>query len=408
MGPSRGGGPFLFLPSMKTLEGVLVLDLTHALAGPFCTYQLALLGADVIKVERPQVGDDFRDFAREPGWDVSPSFIAVNAGKRSITVNLKHPRGREIIRAIAAKADVLVENQRPRLLESLGLGWQDLRQVNPGLIYCSLSGFGQTGDMRSWPAYDHTVQAMSGMSWTGREDDTPSQGRGFSIDCFSGYVAHSAILGALFRRERTGEGQYLDVAMLDASMVLMGVGLVRQMLTGDKIKATQPIVHDRPTVGAFKTVDGWIWLSGNFQNHFEVLCDILGVKDLLLDPRFKTAQTREDNADELRARLAPLIAPRSAEDLEAKLMRAGAPAARVRTTKEALQLPALLERGMLQQSSTHAGHPVTVMNAGFISNVDSPALRGGVPALGEHTQEILMQLGFDANEIEAMKQQGVL
>ncbi len=265
---------------MKALEGIRVLDLTHALAGPFCTYQLALLGAEVIKIEKPDGGDDFRDFARQPEWSVSPSFIAVNAGKRSVTVNMKAPQGRDIIYKLARTADVVVENQRPGAVDALKVGWADLGKINPKLVYCSISGFGQDGAMSRWPAYDHTIQAMSGMSWTGEEGDTPSQGRGFSVDCFSGYVAFSSILAGLFRRERTGKGQYLDVAMLDASFVLMGLGIVRQMLTGDAIRATQPVVHDRPTVGAFKAKDGWIWLSANFDHQFGKLCDVLGAPEL--------------------------------------------------------------------------------------------------------------------------------
>ncbi|HWW21160.1 MAG TPA: CoA transferase, partial [Steroidobacteraceae bacterium] len=366
------------------------------------------LGAEVLKIERPQSGDDFRDFARLPGWEVSPSFIAVNAGKRSITVNLKAAEGREIIRRLVATADVLVENQRPNLLESLGLGWRELRQIKPDLIYCSLSGFGQTGEMHSWPAYDHTVQAMSGMGWTGADDDIPSQGRGFSIDCFSGYVAFSSILSALFRRERSGEGQFLDVAMLDSAMVLMAVGLVRQMLTGDRIKATQPIVHDRPTVGAFRTADGWIWISGNFQNHFLALCRVLGRSELAQDPRFSSSEARQQHADELKAELAGLIATRQAEELEIELMRAGAPAARVRTTQQALQIASLAERGMLQATQTPDGRPVTVFNSGFVADADSPALSGPVPRIGAHTHELLAELGFDAGAIGAMKQKGII
>jgi len=167
---------------VQALAGIRVLDLTHALAGPFCTYQLQLLGAEVIKVERPRVGDDFRDFARLPGWDVSPSFVAVNGGKRSITIDLKQPAGREIVQRLATKADVVVENLRPGAAAALGVGWDDLRARNPRLVYCSISGFGQSGEMARWPAYDHTIQAMVGMSWSGRDDDVPSQGRGFSVD----------------------------------------------------------------------------------------------------------------------------------------------------------------------------------------------------------------------------------
>ena len=164
-----------------------MLDLTHALAGPFCTYQLQLLGAEVIKIERPGVGDDFREFARPDGWPVGPSFIAVNGGKKSVTIDLKHAAGQEIVHRLASRSDVVVENQRPGSLARLGLDWDSLREVNPRLVYCSLSGFGQTGERRDWLAYDHTIQAMAGMMWNGG-DDVPTQGRGFSVDCFTGYL----------------------------------------------------------------------------------------------------------------------------------------------------------------------------------------------------------------------------
>lgn len=393
---------------MKALEGLIVLDMTHALAGPFCTYHLGLLGADIVKIERPGIGDDFRDFARQPGWEVSPSFIAVNGGKRSITVNLKSPEGLEIIRRLAERADVVVENHRPGAVHEMGLGWEDLRKVNPKLIYCSLSGFGQNNEMSAWPAYDHTIQAMSGMAWTGADDDVPSQGRGFSIDCFSGYVAFSSILAALVRRERTGEGQFLDVAMLDASMLLMGVGLVRQMLTGDAIKATQPIVHDRPTVGPFRTQDGWLWLSGNFPNHYKALCDVLEAPELTTDPRFADAKSRTTHTPELRAELAKRILPHKAADLERRLMEQGCPAARVRTSREALAVPQLASRKMLQPSSTHDGHEITLMNAAFVADRDGPELSGPVPALGADTDQVLSELGFSAAEIETLHQTGAV
>ena len=187
---------------MQALDGILVLDLTHALAGPFCTYQLQLLGADVVKIKRPGSGDDFRDFARPDDWPVGPSFVAVNGGKRSVTVDLKQPRGQEIIRRLAAACDVVVENQRPGAMTRLGLDWERLRTLNPRLVYCSLSGFGQSGERRDWLAYDHTIQAMAGMMWNGG-DDIPTQGRGFSVDCFTGDLAYASILASLLRRERT-------------------------------------------------------------------------------------------------------------------------------------------------------------------------------------------------------------
>jgi CoA:oxalate CoA-transferase len=394
---------------MRALDGIRVLDLTHALAGPFCTYHLQLLGADVIKIERPGQGDDFRDFARLPGWEVSPSFIAVNGGKRSVTVDLKKPAGKEIVRRLAERADVVVENLRPGAAVELGLGWDELRQVNPKLVYCSISGFGQTGEMSGWPAYDHTIQAMSGMLWSGREDDVPSQGRGFSVDCFTGYVAYATILGGLLRRERYGEGQYLDVAMLDASLVLLAVGSVRQLITGDSVSALQPIAHDRPTVAPYRTRDGWIWLSGNFQNHYEALCRVLDAPELVADPRFKDVRSRNAHSAELKEELSKRLANRSAVELERELMEAGSPAALVRTTADVLAMPVVRERGMLIEAGVPGREaPVTLVNAGFVASDGWPGVQGPVPALGEHTDAVLRELGYGQAEIARLRQDGVI
>ncbi|MCA1646074.1 MAG: CoA transferase [Chloroflexi bacterium] len=380
---------------MRALDGIRVLDLTHALAGPFCTYELQLLGADVVKIERPGVGDDFRDFARLPGWLVSPSFIAVNGGKRSITLDVKHPAGQAIVRRIAERADVVVENLRPGAALELGLGWDQLKQVNPKLVYCSISGFGQTGDMSAWPAYDHTIKAMSGIAWSGRDDDIPSQERGFSVDCFTGYVAFAQILGSLVRRGRSGEGQYLDVAMLDASLVLLAVGSVRQLITGDTLSAAQPIVHDRPTVAPYRTRDGWLWLSANFQNQFAALCRVIGAPDLLSDPRFADVRSRIVHSAELKAELAKRLVDCSAVELEHRLMDAGCPAALVRTTADVLGMPQLRARDMLVETSVPGSEgPVTLVNAGFVASADGPELQGPIPALGQHTDEVLRELGY--------------
>ena len=390
------------------MEGITVLDLTHALAGPFCTYQLQLQGADVIKIERPGAGDDFRDFVRPAEWSVGPAFIAVNAGKRSVTVDLKMEEGQEIVRRLAGRADVVVENFRPGVATNLGLGWDSLKGLNQNLVYCSISGFGQTGPMSDWMAYDHTIQAMSGMMWNGGED-IPTQGRGFSVDCYSGYVAFTAIALALLRRERGGGGQFIDVAMLDSSVVLMGVGIVRQMLLGDSAPAVQAVVHERPTVAPYRTADGWIFLSGNFQHHFEALCRVLGAPELVQDARFSDVRSRNVHSADLKGILATLIATRSATELERQLQEAGCPAARVRTSAEVLHSDQLRQRGMLLSGGVPGfSEPVDLINAGFLLDHDGPALAGPVPALGAHTNEVLSSLGYADAEIERLRTKGVI
>src|SRR6202008_2751636 len=219
---------------MTGLKGIRVLDFSHALAGPLCTYHLALLGADVIKVERPEVGDDLRHYTEHAGAkDMSAPFVAANAGKRSITLDLKTPEGQEAVRRLALSADVVIENFRPGVPDKLGIGYAALKAINPKLIYCSLTGFGGTGELKEWAAYDHIIQAMSGIMWLNGE---PTQGPlkvGLPFaDTFSGYVAAFSIMTALFQHQRTGQGQFIDVGMLDATLMLLSQGVATYGMSG--------------------------------------------------------------------------------------------------------------------------------------------------------------------------------
>ncbi|HZU15771.1 MAG TPA: CoA transferase, partial [Candidatus Dormibacteraeota bacterium] len=221
---------------MRPLEGMTVVDLGHALAGPCCAYHLGLLGADVIKVERPGLGDDMRDYVEHAGLEkMSAPFIPVNAGKRSVTVNLEVADGREVLERLIRRGDVLVENFRPGVASRLGLSEEAVFALNPSIVYCSVSGFGQTGPLRDWTAYDHIVQAMSGiMSLNGEPDGEPLKMGGPGVDIFSGVLAAGAVLAALLQRERdpARRGQRIDVAMLDAAMVLMAPTIASYFLSG--------------------------------------------------------------------------------------------------------------------------------------------------------------------------------
>ena len=392
-----------------------MLDLSHALAGPFCTYHLGLLGAEVIKVERPIVGDDMRHYTEHAGLELmSAPFIATNAGKRSITLDLKNPAGRAVLDRLVAAADVLVENFRPGVASRMGLGWERLSGLNPRLVYCSISGFGQTGALRDWTAYDHIVQAMSGiMSVNGEPDGEPLKMGGPGIDIFAGFAAAYAILAALLQRERSGPdspGQYIDLALLDAAVVLMTPTVVTYMLSGVPPRRTgnrgfRLVV----TSDTYETKDGYLSIGANHQQQWENLCRVLGVEELAHDPRFANHKARLENAQELREILVDLFENRSAAELEPLLAAAQVPVSRVRTIPEIVAHPHLAERSLLLETELPGSdRPVRVVGAGFRFAHDGPGPPAGVPRLGEHTDAVLRELGYQEPEIEELRRNGAV
>ena len=398
----------------QALQGIRVLDLTNVLAGPFCAYQLALQGADVIKVEMPDSGDLARQLGADPALNakrMGASFLAQNAGKRSITVDMKSEAGKEVLRRLVATADVLVENFRPGVMARLGLGYDDLKKVNPRLVYCAISGFGQDGPLRDAPAYDQIVQGLSGaMSITGSEESAPLR-VGYPVaDSIGGLTGAFAIASALVRRANTGEGAFIDVAMLDATIVTMGWVVSNYLVAG---QVPRPFGNDNFTAapsGAFRTKDGLLNIAANKQEQFEALATLIGRPGLVSDPRFAERESRKRHRAALTEEIEQGLAAKTAEEWEALLNRAGVPAGGVLTVPQALAHPQVRHRGLLHTFEAVPGvdRPVTLTRAGFKIEGANPDAGMPPPQLGEHTDALLQELGYSGEEIEALKKAGAV
>jgi crotonobetainyl-CoA:carnitine CoA-transferase CaiB-like acyl-CoA transferase len=376
------------------LAGIRVLDLTNVLAGPYAGYQLALLGADVVKVEAPD-GDLARQLGASPALNAArmgASFLAQNAGKRSVVLDLKSEPGRAAFLDLVASADVVLENFRPGVMERLGLAVEVLRARRPDLIYCAISGFGQTGPLRDNPAYDQIVQGLSGvMSITGTPEAAPLRVGYPACDTLGGLFGAFAIAAALVRRARTGEGAVLDVSMLESTISALGWP-VSNYLTADV--EPRPMGNENMTAapsGTFRTGDGLLNIAANKGEQFMALCRLIGRPELADDPRFAERETRKANRLALRDEIEAALIHGSAAEWEARLNRAGVPAGRVLTVPQALAEPQVAERAMTARfpDVPGVGRPLDVVRGGFLVDGEAPRPSRPPPALGQHQAEIL-------------------
>ncbi len=397
---------------MKLLQGVRVLDLTNVLSGPFATLHLALLGAEVIKIENPVDGDLARKLGNVPGLNeqlMGTSFLAQNANKKSVTLNLKEPEGKEIFRKLVRKADVVVENFRPGVMDRLGLGYDALRKINARVIFCAISGFGGTGPDAMKPAYDQIIQGLSGvMAINGDERLNPLRA-GFPVcDTVGGLNAAFAVMAALYHRERTGEGQFIDVALLDSIMPLMGWVAANLLIGGQ-----QPVLmgNDNFTAapsGTFVTKDGYINIAANKQEQWEAVVGVLGVPELKTDPRFQKRDARKKNRQALTELLEVKLREKPTAEWVTALNEQGVPSGEILGLEEALSQPQIGHRRSIR--TVHAPGigdlKLFTLTAQFSStpgDIECPP-----PRLSAHTEEILLQEGYTKEEMKALRERGII
>lgn len=373
----------------RALEGYTVVDFSHVVAGPLATHFLALNGARVIKVEAPR-GDLLRNYSANPEeWGKAPAFRGINLGKESVTLDLKSAEGKAAAKALIATADIVVENFRPGVMTRFGLDYEAVKALNPSVIYCSVSGFGQTGAMRDVAAIDQIVQSLSGLMRLSGEADDPALRVGFPVvDTFTGLLAAFAIQTAVVQRERgLVRGQNVDVAMLDAALVMLLSVINPLLMTGQQPMRTGNRGYSRaPTADTFACKEGELTVGAVEDHHVARLLDVLGLSELLEDARFESRLNRLAHADDMRAALAAAFATGTAQDWEAKCQAAGIPAARVLDVEEAIALPHVASRDLILNIEGER-----VLNAGFKFAEHGPGAERGAPGLGAHNQ-ILNQL----------------
>lgn len=399
----------------KAFEGIRVLDLSQVLAGPSCGLQLALLGADVIKIEPPKGGDQMRNrvlASRLSDQDMAAGFLTMNIGKRSLALDIKSEKGKAILIDLIKGADAILHNFRAGVVDRLGLDYESVRAINPSIVYTVISGFGRAGPKSGDPAYDGAVQAASGMmANNGTPESGPLRTGYMPIDMMTGMSAAFATTAALLRKQRTGEGQMVDVAMLDCAIVLQAASYARHIVDDvqDSRIGNQSIAGI-PTASSFPTADGSMLSAAIMPNHVKGFFEVLGIDDMLDDPKFSTREALIENKEEVRARMIEALKADTAANWEEKLVANGVPIAKINTMAEVLELEQLTHRNIITPIARPEGidEDFALIGAPYVTDTDGPGTDLPPPRLGQHSREVLADLGITGDAAEALIADGVV
>ena len=390
------------------LENIKVVDLTRTLAGPFCTMMLGDMGADVVKIEEPERGDETRSWT--PFWNgESTQFLSFNRNKRSLSVNLKEEEGLELVLSLAADADVMIESFRAGALERMGLGYEAVKAVNPDIIYCSISGYGRSGPMADKPGYDLIIQAYSGlMHLTGEPDGSPLR-VGFSlVDLFTGMMAYGSIVTALYNRDKTGEGQWIEAALLDGQVATMSyhaTGFIGTGVEPHRLGSGHPSLVPYQS---FPASDGFFILGCANDGLWGRLCQAMERPDLLEDPRFKTNTDRVAHRPECIETLSEIFSAKTVSEWVDIISDAGVPCGPINRVSDVVKDPQVLARDMIA-NLPHPNVPDLRVPNSPLKLTETPAsLRMAPPLLGQHNAEILGELGYTSEQVKKLQEQGVI
>ncbi len=395
----------------RVLDDIRVLDLSNVLAGPFCCHQLAHMGAEVIKVEAVGRGDLARQLGADPelnACNMGVSFLAQNAGKKSVTLNLKHPEGRELFFKLLQTADVLVENFRPGVMERLGLDYPKLKKQRPALVYCAISGFGQTGPWVDRPAYDQIIQGASGlMSITGDSESAPLRAGYPAADTVGGMTAAFAIAAALNARPR---GSFIDVSMLESVLASMGWVVSNHLIAGVRPTANGNENMTSAPSGTFETADDPINIAANKDEQWKLLARHLGLSALCAETKYATREARKKNRLELKAALEVVLRTRPARDWEQELNKLGVPAGAVLAVADVLSEPQIVQRDFLKKYRhvPGVGRDIDVATTGFKVDGEALSVENPPPELGQDNEDIWSALGVSSEKLKSLKDEGVI